>query len=65
MSDEPLFDSQYDPAVRVAVDQARVEMVEALHRAVYGETWARPLSPEQVWAELLDRVDRARRQFQR
>jgi hypothetical protein len=33
-----------------------LSMVEALHVAVFGDTWARPESPAQVWAMLLDRV---------
>lgn len=48
-----------------AVDRARLEMVQALHSALFGETFARPQSPSAVWAEMLDRIDRARRQFQR
>lgn len=61
---EPLFDSD-DARVRVAVDEARMEMVTDLHRAVYGDTWARPQSPDQVWHELLDRVATAGRCFRR
>jgi len=33
-------------------------MVDELHTALFGDTWARPESPEQVWAMLLDRVER-------
>lgn len=33
-----------------------LEMVEDLHRAVYGDMWARPESPERVWAMLLAKV---------
>ena len=47
------------------IDEARMQMVEALHIAVYGYTGARPESPAQVWAELLDRVTQARQAFER
>ncbi len=47
------------------IDEARQQMVADLHRAVYGDSWARPQSAAQVWAELLERVSMARRQFHR
>ena len=64
MSDriEPLFDPE-DARIRVAVDEARMEMVTELHRAMYGETWAQPWSPEEVWHRLLDRIATAGRCF--
>jgi hypothetical protein len=33
-------------------------MIEMLHIAVYGETWARPESPQKVWLGLLGEVVR-------
>jgi hypothetical protein len=33
-----------------------IQMVEDLHRAVFGDTWARPESPQQVWELLLGNV---------
>lgn len=41
------------------IDEARLQMVAELHRAMFGDVWARPESPSVVWAELLDRVERA------
>lgn len=38
------------------------DLVKQLHEAVYGSTWARPESPQQVWAELLREVRRLARQ---
>jgi hypothetical protein len=43
------------------IDEARLQMVAQLHRALYGDTWARPMSPEQVWHEMLDRIEHAAR----
>lgn len=40
------------------LDNQRYEMVLALHKAVYGATWARTESPQQVWELLLDEVRR-------
>jgi len=37
-------------------------MVQQLHIAVHGDTWARPESPRQVWLQLLREVVTARRQ---
>jgi hypothetical protein len=31
-------------------------MIEMLHIAVHGDTWARPQSPEEVWLDLLAEV---------
>lgn len=31
-------------------------LLDELHMAVYGEVWARPLTPEQVWRQLVDVV---------
>jgi cytochrome c-type biogenesis protein CcmH/NrfG len=42
------------------VDEARLQMVAELHRAVFGRVWARPESPAEVWRDLLDRVTRVR-----
>ena len=62
----PLFNAPSEAlTVSRAVDEARLEMVTALHLAMFGETFARPQSPADVWREMLDRIDRARRQFQR
>lgn len=47
------------------IDEARLQMVVELHRAMYGDSWARPEPPAVVWRELLDRVAAARRAFQR
>lgn len=47
------------PEVAVAdIDEARIEMVHDLHRAVFGATWARPESPAVVWNDLLHKVRR-------
>jgi hypothetical protein len=55
-----------DPHVAAqTIDEARLLMVADLHRAVYGDTWARPESPAVVWRELLDRVTAARKAFER
>jgi hypothetical protein len=61
---EPLFDS-FDVATPRTIDEARLQMVHDLHRAVYGDTWARPEPPAVVWAELLDRVRIASGAFRR
>ena len=66
MSIDPLFKSSIDPLAEPrTIDEARMQMVEALHIAVYGYTGARPESPAQVWGELLDRVTQARQAFER
>jgi hypothetical protein len=36
--------------------EAALNMTKQLHVAVYGATWARPDSPEQVWQSLLAEV---------
>jgi hypothetical protein len=38
-------------------DAGRLSLVEDLHQAVFGDMWARPESPAQVWAMLLERVE--------
>jgi hypothetical protein len=45
------------------IDEARLQMVRDLHRAVHGDVWARPESPAEVWADLLARVSAASRAF--
>jgi len=67
---EPLFDSghlsPHDDAIEPrTIDEARLVMCAQLHRALYGDVWARPQSPAAVWEEMLDRIERARRQFHR
>lgn len=47
------------PKVRV-LREAQLEMVHDLHRAVYGDSWARPESAATVWAELLAKVAKLR-----
>jgi hypothetical protein len=47
------------------IDEARQQMVAELHHAMFGDVWARPESPAAVWHDLLNRVERARRQFRR
>lgn len=37
-------------------DQVRLEMAHELHTAVFGDSWARPESPKQVWEMLLEHV---------
>lgn len=37
----------------------RIEMVHELHTAIYGDSWARPDTPEKVWKMLLERVEDA------
>jgi hypothetical protein len=49
----------------LTIDEARLQMIHALHRAMFGDTWARPESPGAVWADLLNRIARARAQFHR
>lgn len=33
------------------------DLLRELHQAVYGYTWARPESPEEVWRELIRKVE--------
>ena len=40
----------------VTIDEARLQLVADLHRAVYGVVWARPESPAEVWRDLLTHV---------
>lgn len=47
------------------IDEARLGMVTQLHEALYGDSWPRPESPEAVWRELLEQVERARSAFAR
>jgi hypothetical protein len=63
--DGPLFDSTDDLTEARTIDEARLQMVRDLHRAVYGDVWARPEPPSVVWAELLDRVRIASKAFRR
>jgi hypothetical protein len=64
---QALVDSEDEEAYWVNLDALRAalaaqpepaafDMVTELHRAVYGDWWARPESPWQVWEMLLDRV---------
>ena len=50
-------------AIPQTIDEARHQMVTDLHRAIYGDVWARPEPPAVVWAELLARVSTAARCF--
>jgi hypothetical protein len=43
-------------ALATRTEPAAIDMVTDLHRAVYGDTWARPESPQQVWEMLLGQV---------
>jgi hypothetical protein len=66
MNTEPLFDSQAlsphaDFIEPRTIDEARLQMVAQLHRALYGDVWARPESPAVVWQTMLDRIERAAR----
>jgi len=70
MADEPLFNSGVLHPEHIAIepqsiDEARLQMCAQLHHAMYGGVWARPESPAVMWAEMLDRIDRAARQFRR
>jgi hypothetical protein len=47
------------------IDEARFKLCAELHRALYGDVWARPESPAEVWAEMLDRIERAARALRR
>lgn len=47
------------------VEEACLQMCAQLHRALYGDVWARPQSPADVWAEMLDRIERAARALHR
>lgn len=47
------------------VDEARLQMCAELHRALYGNVWARPESASTVWVDMLNRIDRAARAFHR
>lgn len=40
------------------IDEARLQMVAELHRALYGDVWARPDPPEYVWHQMLDGIER-------
>lgn len=35
------------------IDEARLQMCKQLHRAIYGDVWARPETPVAVWQRLL------------
>lgn len=57
------LDAEYiEPA---GIDEARLQMCAELHRALYGDVWARPEAPEYVWRDMLDRIERASRAFRR
>jgi hypothetical protein len=47
------------------IDEARLQMCAQLHHALYGDVWARPQSPADVWIEMLDRIERAARALRR
>jgi hypothetical protein len=55
------FDLISDVIEPRSIDEARLQMVHDLHRAVLGATWARPEPPADVWRMLLDRVERVRK----
>jgi hypothetical protein len=40
------------------IDEARQQMIHDLHRALYGNSWPQPLSPAEVWDDLLQDVSR-------
>lgn len=64
-ADEPLFNTSAEYWEPQSIDEARHQMVADLHRAVYGDVWARPEPPSVVWVELLRRVEAASRAFRR
>ena len=45
-----------DPICQRHANPARYEMVEELHRAVHGASWARPEPPSEVWRALIGEV---------
>jgi len=47
------------------ISDARFQMCAQLHRALYGDVWARPESPSDVWADMLARIERAARALRR
>ena len=53
-----IYVAKAPPTVEERLNDQRVEMVRELHRALYGETWARTESPQHVWESLLDEVRR-------
>lgn len=53
---------EIDLIVPRTIDEARLQMVRQLHHAVFGDTWARPESPAEVWQMLLAKVADLRRQ---
>lgn len=54
--EKPTFDL-VDPLIEPrSIDEARLQMVHELHRAVFGRTWARADSRSEVWVSLLARV---------
>jgi hypothetical protein len=55
-----MSEQRVEPCVHA--NRARLEMVEQLHVAVFGSTWARPETPKQVWEMLLAKV-RGTREF--
>jgi len=69
MNTEPLNSGALTPHADTikprTIDEARLQMCAQLHRALYGDVWARPQPPAVVWAEMLDRIDRAARALQR
>lgn len=70
MSDDPPIQSraswsELELMEPQTINEARLQMCAQLHRALYGDVWARPQTPESVWFEMLDRIARAARALQR
>ena len=59
MSEPPAFtvnDNREDAST------ARIKMIHELHAALYGDSWARPETPREVWEACLAEVRRLTRQ---
>jgi hypothetical protein len=62
---EPPFNSKAEYIEPTTIDEARLQMCAELHRALYGDVWARPQSARDVWVDMLERIDRASRALRR
>lgn len=65
MADDLPFDSDLLYTEPRTIDEARLVLVAQLHHALYGDVWARPESPEAVWWDMLNRIERAARALRR
>jgi hypothetical protein len=52
-----LFPHGVRPAAPTATEPRAIDMVHDLHRAIHGDSWAKPQPPREVWDELLAHVE--------